>query len=170
MKIRLKLDTLLVLEDNSEVRYNPEQWVKDESGKDLPKELCAWDGEKVVDNRLAVEKIIRKDYIGDKFENEIANGNFLSESLSIDVDYRRSGTKNDLQNVEALISYMEINNIPQVVYKGFEYQSALATLQQLKDLRLEMQAYGVYLYGKKDALKKAIDQATTIEEVDNIDW
>lgn len=170
MKIRLKLDTLLVLEDNSEVRYNPEEWVKDEAGNNIDKSLCAWDGERVVDNRLNVYKDNRKKYTVDCFEKEIVDGHFFSESLNIDVDYRRGGKDNDLQNVEGLIEYMIDNNITSTVYSGYESQKATVTLDQVKALKKEMVAHGIFLYNKKGSLKSQIDQATTFEEVDNIDW
>lgn len=170
LKIRYKLDTLLLLLDDTEVRYKPEEWPCNETGTELPVDECLWDGEKVIDNRLGVAKEKQKQIISDDFENNIAAGFFHSESLGIDVDYRRSGVKNDLQNVEALVAYMEKEMISSTIYKGYEDQTAPANVTQLKVLIREMQAYGVFLYNKKDTLKAQIDAAETIEAVKNIVW
>ena len=170
LKIRYKLDTLLLFSDDTEVRYKPEEWPCDEAGTELSVDECLWDGEKVIDNRLGVAKEKQKQEISEAFENNIAAGFFRSEALGIDVDYRRSGVKNDLQNVEALVSYMEKELISSVIYKGYEDQTTPANLQQLKSLIAEMQAYGVFLHNKKDTLKAQIDAAETIEAVKNIVW
>lgn len=170
LKIRLKLDTLLVLADDSEVRYKPEEWPCDEAGTELSVDECLWDDEKVIDNRLSVAKEKQKQEITEAFENNIAAGFFHSESLGIDVDYRRSGVKNDLQNVEALVAYMEKEMISSTIYKGYEDQTAPANVTQLKVLISEMQAFGVYLYNKKDSLKSQIDACQSIEEVKSIKW
>lgn len=170
MKIRLKLDTLLVLEDNTEVRYSPAAWPKDETGVEIPLSSCIYADGVVKDNRLQVKKDEKKDEITVAFKKEISDGHFFSQGLQIDVDYRRSGTENDLQNVEALISFMTVNSISETVYSGYKSQTAPATLQQLKDLVFEMKTYGVYLYNRKKVIKEQIEAAESIAEVKEITW
>ena len=170
LKIRYKLDRILLLSDDTEVRYKPEEWPRDETEVELPVDECLWDGEKVIDNRLGVAKEKQKQEISEAFESNIAAGFFPSASLGIDVDYRRSGVKNDLQNVEALVAYMEKEMISSIIYKGYEDQTAPANVTQLKVLISEMQAFGVYLYNKKDTLKSQIDACQSIEEVKSIKW
>ena len=72
--------------------------------------------------------------------------------------------------MEALVAYMEKEMISTVTYKGYEDQSAMASITQLKSLISEMQAFGVFLYNKKDTLKTQIDACQTIEEVKSIIW
>ena len=170
MKIRLRLDTLLVLEDNSEVRYNPATWPKDDKGIALPVSSCLYEDGQIVDNRLGVAKEERKNYVDDCFEKEITDGHFFSEALAIDVDYRRGGKNNDLQNVEGLIEYMEDFSITSTVYSGYESQKAPATLEQIQALRKEMIFHGIFLYNKKGSVKDQIDSASSIEAVNNIKW
>lgn len=170
IKIRLDKRCLIIGDDGNLTEIEYTAWPVDDAGNPLPPSECLWNGEKVIDNRLGVAKDIQKQKISEAFENNIAAGFFRSEALAIDVDYRRSGVKNDLQNVEALVSYMEKELISSVIYKGYEDQKAPANLQQLKSLIAEMQAFGVYLYNKKDALKSQIDAAETIEAVKNIVW
>lgn len=172
--IKLRLDKILILgkteTDYEEVRYDPSVWPEDLTGNSIPVEECAWDGEKVVDNRLGVAKEKQKQKINDAFDNNLANGFFPSAALGIEVDYRRTGVKNDLQNVEVLVAYMEKEMISETIYKGYEDQTAPANVMQLKTLIFEMQSFGVFLYNKKDTLKGQIDKATTIEEVQSINW
>lgn len=111
----------------------------------------------------------RNDYITESFEEEFISGVFKSTTLNIDVDCRRNSTKNDLQNVDNLIDYMTDNSIPQIQYKGFG-DKALATVDQLKLLKKEMQTHGVGLYNKKDVLRAQIKNCTTIEQVEAIVW
>jgi hypothetical protein len=122
------------------------------------------------DNDLQLAKDYQNELIGLAFDEEFVTGYFHSDVLDIDVDYRRYDKKNDMQNVEALISFMTDNNIPQTTYKGYASQKATATLEQLKTLLKEMQAHGVLLYNKKDTLRTLINSKTTIAEVKAIVW
>lgn len=121
-------------------------------------------------NSIDLAKEIRSAYIDASFDMEFINGHFLSAELGIEVDYRRFSSKNDLQNVLALINVMVRNGISTTIYKGYETQKATATVAQLKVLTEEMEDYGVYLHNKKDSLKTLISESTSIEEVNNIDW
>ena len=108
--------------------------------------------------------------ISQAFDNEFIKGYFFSEALGIDVDYRRNGTKNDLQNVEKLIKFMERKSLTEMVYYGYEKQETLATLTNIKTLVEEMEDHGVFLHGKKKGLEQAVDDALRIEDLDNINW
>jgi len=171
-KIKLKLDTLLILdvEPYEEVRYVPANWPKDEAGEDIDKSLCTWNGDEVIDNRFSVEKELKYSEISEAYNQEFITGFFQSESLGIDIDSRRNATKNDLQNVEVLIQVMELNGITETEYKGYEDQKTIATIQQIKDMRVEMMIHNTDLYGKKEGLENDIASATTIEQVKAIKW
>jgi hypothetical protein len=118
---------------------------------------------------LQNKKEEKKNEIDSSFNLNCSEGHFLSISLGIEVDCRRSDVKNDKQNVESLISYMHRNNINTLIYPGYG-ADAPATKQQLQDLVYEMEDYGVILYAKKKELKRAIDHSTTVEQVQAIVW
>lgn len=119
---------------------------------------------------LAKFKDVKVDEIKLGFDNEFVNGHFLSQSLGIEVDYRRYDKKNDKQNVEALIAYMVEENIPEVIYKGYESLKASATIAQLQTLVKEMNAHGIFLYNKKDTLIQQIKDTDVINDIDQIKW
>lgn len=108
--------------------------------------------------------------ISQAFENEFIAGKFFSKALNIEVDYRRSGTKNDLQNVEKLISYMERNSITETVYAGYGDSATEASLSKIKALQLEMEDYGIYIYNKKWALFKQVSLAKTLADLAVLAW
>ena len=114
--------------------------------------------------------------ISQLFETTIANGHFFSQSLQIEVDCRRSSTKNDLENVKNLIeAFIEINRETLDIYRGYTvpdtgetYYAHNVTLNQLKQLKLEMIQYGENLYRRKWSLEDLINNAQTLEELNSI--
>lgn len=119
---------------------------------------------------LSEYKTIKNEEISNAYSNEFINGHFPSDVLEIEIDYRRNTTKNDLQNVEVLIEYMTDNNILETEYKGYQNQKINATLANIILMRKEMINYSIYLYGKKEQLEIAIEEATTKEQLDLIKW
>jgi len=115
-------------------------------------------------------KSLKYEEISNAYSQEFINGYFHSEALGIDIDYRRNSTKNDLQNVDVLIEWMTDSEIAETEYKGYQDQKTIATLDQIKLMRKEMVGYSIYLYGKKEQLEIAIDEATTAEQLENIKW
>lgn len=103
------------------------------------------------------------------FENEFENGVFLSKSIGIDVDCRRFSSKNDLDNVEILLEDMEREEESTKVYKGHT-ETKEVTISDLKNLKIEMQKHGLSLYKKRWSLEEQIKNASTIEEINNINW
>ena len=104
------------------------------------------------------------------FENELQTGHFLSTSLGIEVDCRRSSSKNDKQNVEGLISNMTRKNKTKINYVGYTEICPNVTQAQLTELVAEMEDYVLGLYEKKWVLQTQIENASTIDEVKNINW
>jgi len=122
------------------------------------------------------QKQIKLQQVSKTFEDTIANGYFFSQSLQIDIDCRRSDIKNDLQNVDNLITFLTSTNTQTIdVYRGYtnpetnETQYAYnVTLEQLQQVKLEMIQYGLQLYNKKWQLEDAITNAQTLEELNSI--
>ena len=114
--------------------------------------------------------------IDNSFNNNLSYGYFKSVTLNINVDCRRNETKNDLQNVQGLISYMTRNSIAQIDYVGYTHTStgisehALATKEQLNNLSYEMEDFALPLYQRKWTLENMIKMATTIEDLLKITW
>jgi len=114
--------------------------------------------------------------ISEKFNIALVNGHFYSQTLQIEIDCRRSNTKNDLQNVENIIVFLSATSGQGLdVYRGYtnpetgETQYAYnVTLQQLEQLRLEMIQYGLRLYNRKWQLEDAIANTQSQSELDAI--
>jgi hypothetical protein len=142
----------------------PENFTLKEPIKDKP---CKWENEDwVIDEEIY--KQIKKSEIINSFNNELSNGKFTSTALGIEVDCRRSNIKNDLQNVQGLISHMNRNSKSTVTYIGYS-ESVEATKSKLEILCNEMEDYVLGLYQKKWQLEQSIDTAT-MEELENIKW
>jgi len=143
-----------------------------------------WDGQNLrlkSQEQIQAEKLLKSKQeklkqVSQLFEDTIANGYFFSQSLQIDVDCRRSDIKNDLQNVDNLITFLTSTNTQTIdVYRGYtnpetnETQCAYnVTLEQLQQLKLEMIQYGLQLYNRKWQLEDAITNAQTLEELNSI--
>ena len=104
------------------------------------------------------------------YNNEFITGYFHSGVLGIDVDFRRNSTKNDLQNIDICIENMTDSGITETIFKGYQNQTAIATLDQMRAMRKELIAYGTSLFDKKSLLISQIDACTTKEQLDLIKW
>ena len=121
------------------------------------------------DNNLEMAKEFQLTEITSGFNKEFVSGHFPSTSIGIEVDFRRTDTKNDLQNLESVISYMERYNVSTTEYKGYT-ESVTVSLSQLKGLKAEMEDYGLELYNRKWLKESNIGNASTIAEVKSIEW
>ena len=110
------------------------------------------------------------------FESKFIDGHFYSQTLQIEVDCRRTGIKNDLQNVENLIGYLETSNQTELnIYRGYTNPETSitqyaynVTLEQLQQLKLEMIQYGLQLYNRKWQLEDLINNTSTLSDLNNI--
>jgi hypothetical protein len=119
---------------------------------------------------IDVIKNIKKNEIVSSFETEFQNGHFPSTSLGIEVDCRRTMTKNDKQNVEGLISNMTRKGKSKINYVGYSEICPNVTKEMLTNLVGEMEDYVLGLYEKKWILQTQIENTSNIEEVKNIKW
>lgn len=79
----------------------------------------------------------------------IKNGKFISKIIAgFEVDCRRDGINNDIQNIQALIDGMTATNQTSVNYSGTTNKKIL-TLAELQTLYIEMVQYGLSHYEKK---------------------
>lgn len=125
--------------------------------------------EKTQEDDFEVYKSIKRKEIRKSFEKLFRNSVFYSETIGIDVDCRRSDTKNDLQNCQILYNYMNRNSVEVIEYVGHN-DSVDITIEQLQDLIIEMENYGLNLYNYKWVLESDIEAATTIKQLELIEW
>lgn len=124
------------------------------------------------DNNIILARSYQRDLISESFHNSFKNGKFISEAIGIEVDCRRDGDLNDLQNVEGMIAdYDNLTDIKKH-YKGVsETTSFPCTLEQLQALKIEMIRESTdNRYFKKSQLYALIDSKNTISEVKEIVW
>jgi hypothetical protein len=104
--------------------------------------------------------------IKDGFESSLSKGTFLSTVTGLTVDNRRSGSKSDRDNLDALIF---LDNYP-IYWKCADGVYNIADLAEANALKTEMIIDGLGKYQKKWALEASGQSATTVEELDAIVW
>jgi hypothetical protein len=119
---------------------------------------------------LSMRKIAQKAKIVQSFNSELETGHMMSTAIGIEVDCRRSATKNDLQNVQGLISYMTRYSIPTIDYVGYTETKSGVTISDLEALCGEMEDHVLALYNKKWGYEVQIDNCATIAQVLGIIW
>jgi hypothetical protein len=113
-----------------------------------------------------------KKYSKIKYARDIAliseNANYTTIGLTnnITVNARRT----DLDNAKNLLDIMVITGASGIPFICFDNSIAYLTTNDLRQLILELQLYGAYIYQKKTTLDAQIDAATTTEEVQAIVW
>ena len=130
----------------------------DGSGRSLEEQA-----QEIVDRKTGDAKQIAKDRVRLGFVNEFSCGK-VESSLGFPVDARRSGLKNDLQNIEALIDVgateiKDANGVMQTV-----------SIDELKTIKSEIQQHALSIYQKKWDLEERIESAVTDEDLNMIRW
>ena len=113
------------------------------------------------------ERTNKLNEIVSSFNEQLSNGYFMSTALGIEVDCRRSGIKNDLQNVQGLVSFLERRGDTETHYVGYS-GTVLATVDQLKTLCTEMEDHVLRLYEQKWQLGGVVKLAETRYQIKNI--
>lgn len=108
-------------------------------------------------------KAMKAEEIAGAFDAAALNGRFTS-SLGFDVDARRGGAKNDLQNLEVLINqgvteFRDADNITRNV-----------TASDLVTIKSEMEIYGLSLYQHKWDLEEDLENAADEKDLNAISW
>ena len=120
---------------------------------------------------FALQQEAKTSEISQAFDNEFKSGYFYSDIFGIDVDLRRTGEKNDLQNVEGLIDDFENLEEYEKYYVGYsETTDFLFTLIQLQDLKIEMIQEGRRRFVKKRLKYIQVEACTTEAELEEINW
>jgi hypothetical protein len=125
---------------------------------------------KWVEDAFSKIKAEKTSLILNGFTNDLQKGHFMSPALGIEVDCRRDSLKNDLQNVQGLISYATRKNKDTVDYVGYSEIKKGVNKTKLLELSYEMEDYVMALYQKKWAVETILNSAATIEELEQIIW
>jgi len=125
---------------------------------------------KWVEDTFAKIKAEKTSLIVNGFANDLQKGHFMSTALGIEVDCRRDSLKNDLQNVQGLISYMTRYEAESVNYVGYSEIKQNVAKDNLITLCGEMEDYVMALYQKKWTMETILNSATTVEELEQINW
>ena len=103
-----------------------------------------------------------------RLNDVITMGYIDSTSLGIRVDFRHSKNKRDQEIVKSLIAKMDRDSLLSIEFKGLT-ESKVVSREDLVNLEIEMQERSLELYNKKFDLDKAINDATTVVEVDAVE-
>jgi hypothetical protein len=177
-KIYVKInDTFTEYEDTQQIRQglHLDKQIAEQAGGDFqifePEQLSDEDklflGLTTEAEFTEKERTNKLNEIVSSFNEQLANGYFLSTALGIEVDCRRSGIKNDLQNVQGLISFLERRGGTETHYVGYS-ETVLATVDQLKTLCTEMEDHVLRLYEQKWQLEELVKLAETRDQIKNI--
>lgn len=109
----------------------------------------------------------KKAQLKQAFESSLENGKFMSQVIGIEVDCRRGGTKNDIQNME--IIHKHALDSDTINFIGVTSQKPI-TKTQLGQLISEAEIYAYGIYQKKFAKDSALQKAATIQDIEAIVW
>lgn len=117
--------------------------------------------------KIDIEKAKKQvfDKIKEAFERELAEGT-IDSSLGFKADCRRSGTKNDKDNLESLI---KLRQFP-IYWKDADGNVHALSEEQANILLQEMINKGLWCYQHKWEKEQQIENATTLEELEAIKW
>jgi len=107
--------------------------------------------------------------INSAFDNAMATSYFMSPALGINIDSRRSATKNDLQNIQTLLSKMERESWTSIEYVGYT-ETKVATKANIEDMIIEIEESALGLYQYKWVKWAEIQIATTIQQIEAVSW
>lgn len=110
--------------------------------------------------------------IYDSFTQALQYGQMMTSGLSNNylIDCRRNGKDNDLQNLDSIISLLQLGLIAEPLNWVGVVETRQLTLSQLQQLRTEMLAYGVSVYQRKHELEAQASAAATVDELAAITW
>jgi hypothetical protein len=115
---------------------------------------------------LAQAKNSAKERIKNGFINALESGTFESNTLSIEVDNRRSAFHNDKDNLQSLINI----GIYPINWKGTSASASLDAESDALSLKIEMEEDGVNKYKNKWVKEQEIADATDIAGYESINW
>lgn len=109
-------------------------------------------------------KEFRLSQVSDWFENLMATFKFKCEIGGFWVDNRRSGTKNDKDNITSLIKL----NLPITPFKDSDGTIHYLSPDELSKLELEMIKQGLGLYSVKWDIENSVTTSTDVEFLRNM--
>lgn len=115
-------------------------------------------------------KSAKKRAISRSFDDAMASGSVVTVR-SIRMDARRSASKNDLQNMEALSKFMFANSMATTaIIDATNTEHSDITISEIDQIAADIRAFGIMLFAKKSGINKIIDAATTTAEIEAITW
>ncbi len=111
-------------------------------------------------------KTIKLSLIKQAFENERLNGYMLSKTVQKEIDTNTTS----LTNIQGLIALMTASGITTSQFRCKDNSFIEVTLEQLNSMMLEIIEFGSSLYKKKWLLESQINSATTVDEVNSVEW
>lgn len=118
---------------------------------------------------LLTLKQTKLDEIKQAFNNEMYKGK-TDTTLGWEVDARRAGLDNDLQNIETLHRTMVANNETSTYIKGADNALHSCTMEEVALIITKISVKGLWNYQHKHLLEMQVDQAATAEELNAINW
>jgi hypothetical protein len=117
---------------------------------------------------IEMARQLKRVSISIEFDRALSSGRTLS-SLGFYIDARRSGTKNDLQNMEELASQMAAYSLETTtITDADDIDHEGITLDQVNTLANEIRTYVFTLFAAKRSRVAALLAASTPEEIDAI--
>jgi len=107
--------------------------------------------------------------ISSAFDNEMRTGTALTKD-SWSIDARRSDTKNDLQNMQVLLSTMQRNGDISTMVKGADNMLYSCWVEDIEALIVLLEETATARYNKKFMLESTVAAAQTIEIVESVQW
>jgi hypothetical protein len=117
---------------------------------------------------LAEAKTKKRREISTEFDTSLSSGRVQS-SLGFAIDARRSGTKNDADNLLGLLRFMKRNNVATVtITDADDVDHPGIDMGDVEILLEEITNHGVSLFEGKRLRVAALNAATTLAEVETV--
>lgn len=145
------------------LEYYYSSWDGQSPGDGKPS-LCKKDAETIKLLQLAQKIREQKQVIKEAFLQLSKKGFVCSFGKKID------SSREDLDNLTQLLDYCKRKSMPKTELRLYDNSFLTVTLEQLQQIRDELQEYCLAAYHKKWQKEVAIDKADTIDKVLSITW
>lgn len=95
------------------------------------------------------------------FEDFTEDGYMFSQVLNKEINLGST----HLRNVDSLLQLMEHTGMETTMFRCYDNTYSSVTIEQLKQIKLEMISYGLQLYSKKWYVESIIMSTTSLEEL-----
>jgi len=175
MNIRVRLDDLLILEDGSEVRYDPEKWPTTEAEGPLDKTKCYWNGKvplakthymliKELKDAKALEL-----HLACEYEMTERNQGIESVNINAKIDCREI----DVLRVDQLLDMLIADGATEDTELGYIcYDNSIkkSKVKKVRAGKYELTKKLMEMLYHKHKLYDDVDSAQTEEDIAKIKW